>query len=84
MPLDTSGLRKPDKNFPAFRSSAVNVLRIRGQVVTQANDASSKRELLRELEPDDTLIALWTGNYSTDAFQVSPKMVENWRAEYGK
>ena len=83
MSLDTSRLRTPDKSFPAFRSSAVNVVRIRGQIVTQANDASSKRDLLRDLQPDDTLIALWTGRYSTDAFKVTPKLIASWQAEYG-
>ena len=50
------------------------------ETITQANKTTDKREMLKSLGTEDTLIALWNGQRSTDAFRVPDKMLEQWKA----
>jgi len=79
--LDTSSLRTIDDTFPPIKDKIVTFIRIGGRQVTQAYIVTDKREMLSSLKPDDILIALWTGQWRTDAFQVSKDVRARWKKE---
>ncbi len=79
MTLDVSALRKAGRDFPPVKDRIVTLLRIDTRKITQAKSVSEKKILLRNLGADDTLIALWTGEWSTDAFQVSNDKLDEWK-----
>lgn len=81
MPLDTSTLRVPDPNFPGVKEEDVTLIRITGTAVTRATAEADKRALLQATTPNDTLIAVWTGRYKSDAFSVDAALLAQWKLE---
>jgi hypothetical protein len=81
MPLDTSDLRTADDSFPPIKDRIVTLIRIANRRVTQAYTVTDKREMLGSLKPADTLLALWTGQWHTDVFQMPKEMVTRWKKE---
>lgn len=79
MALDTSALRTPDQNFPQIKDRVVRLIRIGGGSVSQANSVTDKREMLRSLKKSHTLIAVWTGQWTSDAFQFPDELLANWK-----
>lgn len=41
--------------------------------VAQAKGITEKRAMLADLQSDDLLLAVWTGNYSTDIFVLDDR-----------
>lgn len=58
MALDTSALRTPDDGFPPIKDRILTLVRIANRGVTQASSVTDKREMLRSLGKEDTLIAV--------------------------
>ena len=81
MTLDTSALRKPDDSFPPIKDRIVTLVRIANGGVTQASAVTDKREMLRSLGEDDTLIAVWTGQWRSDAFGVPGELLARWKQD---
>jgi hypothetical protein len=78
MTLDTSRLRAVvDETFPNVKSRLVTLIRIGAGDVRTAIKVSDKRELLATLETDDTLLAVWTGQYSSD--RVPAEYLARWK-----
>jgi hypothetical protein len=80
MKLNTSDLRVPDQDFPSIKSRLVTLLRIDDRGVRYATGVIDKRELLR-IDGDATYIAVWTGLYRSDAFQVPEALLNRWIVE---
>jgi hypothetical protein len=83
MLLDTSALRTADEGFPPIKDRIVTLILIADHRVSQAYTVTDKRVMVGSLKPDDTLIALWTGQWHTDSFQVPMKLVEQWKKDLG-
>lgn len=81
MPLDTSALRAPDPDFPSITEEIVTVIRITATGVTRATKEADKRAMLRAAATGDTLIAVWTGKYKSDAFAVPDALLAQWKHE---
>jgi hypothetical protein len=62
-----TNLRELPENAP-IDDRLVTVLLIRGSVVMQAKNKTEKRELASLAKPDDLLLCVWTGQWSSDAF----------------
>ncbi len=79
MPLDTSKLRLPEGSFPGIRDRIITLIRISPSDVTQAYTIGDKQAMMRALTTDDTLVAVWTGQWRSDAFQVPAKLLNSWK-----
>jgi hypothetical protein len=64
-----NSLRPFSGNMP-LESSMVTVILIRGNAVFQGKSKTDKRLMANEYHPGDKLIAVWTGQYSSDAFEL--------------
>jgi len=62
-----SNLRELPEEAP-IDDRSVTVLLIRGSGVMQAKSKTEKRELASVAKPDDLLLCVWTGQWSSDAF----------------
>jgi hypothetical protein len=81
MALDTSALRTPDPDFPEVKDEIVTLIRITATAVTRATAEADKRALLHAAAPGDTLLAVWTGRYKSDAFAVPADLLAGWKQE---
>ncbi|MCA1707575.1 MAG: hypothetical protein LC808_31620 [Actinobacteria bacterium] len=81
MALDTSTLRTPDVDFPIIKDRIVTLIRITHEGVTQATTTTDKREMLRSVGQEDTLIAVWTGKRYSDAFRVTAELLARWKQD---
>jgi hypothetical protein len=71
MAFDGSALRQASENPLPFRHREVTLVRLGADgCIEQAYAVADKQELLRDLGPDDGLLAAWTGQYRTDVFLV--------------
>jgi hypothetical protein len=81
MVLDTSALRTLGDNFPPIKDRMVTLILIAHDKITQAFTVADKREMLRCLGQDDTLLAVWTGQWHSDAFGVSSEVLDGWKQD---
>jgi len=81
MTLDLSALRTPDDNFPPIKNRIVTLIRIANGGITQAVSVTEKREMLRSFGQDDTLIAVWTGQWHSDAFGIPGELLARWKQD---
>lgn len=80
-----SRLRTPDDAFPALTDARITLILIppdKSTEVTFASTIKTKRANLDVaraiLEDGGTVVATWTGQYRTDAFEVTPELVAHW------
>jgi hypothetical protein len=78
-----STLREIGKEFPGIKSRIVTLIRIGQGECRFAITVGGKRYLLN-YEPDKAkYMAVWTGQWSSDVFDVTPAVREKWTKEIG-
>lgn len=78
-----SPLRDIDDSFPPIKDRAVTLLCFDGPTVTQTKTVTGKRAVLDSASPTATLVAIWNGEWSADAFRVNGKVLREWKQTLG-
>ena len=65
------------KTFPPIKSKLVTLIRVQPER-TFATSTADKRELLLAGGDASDFIAVWTGNYRSDAFAVTDELLTQW------
>ncbi len=78
--LDTTALRTPGPEFPGIKTRALTLIRIADDRVAFAIGVGDKRNLLQAPSPDAVFLAVWTGQYRSDVFDVPPALLASWRS----
>lgn len=81
--LDVSALRIPGTEFPPVKDRIITLIQVDDGKVRYATTVSGKRELIRSASPEATFLAVWTGQWSSDLFQVPHLLLQQWRTELG-
>jgi hypothetical protein len=72
------------EGFPSIKQKGVTLILLRsGEEPVFATVVSGKREILRRYQKarGDVLLAVWTGQWSSDVFEVDEKTWVDWLAE---
>jgi hypothetical protein len=81
--LDTSSLRTVDSSFLEIKNRLVTLVLFRDGKITQAISVGEKRGLISQHDNSSTLLAVWTGQWSSDVFGVPDEYVAQWRKDLG-
>lgn len=77
-------LREIDNSFPDICDRTVTLILVPEEGEPEfAITKSDKREMLLILNDYDVIIAVWTGKWRSDAFEVTDKTLRKWRDEIG-
>ncbi len=70
--------REPGDSFPGIKDRLITLIRIQGKDIGFSTSVSGKHDLLNHNPSKATYLAVWTGEYHSDVFAVSPRLRERW------
>ena len=78
-------LREIGGEFPNVCDRTVTLIRVPEKGESEfAITKNDKREMLLVLDDYDVIIAVWTGKWRSDAFEVTEKTLRKWRDALGE
>ena len=74
-------LRPITESFPPIKSKLVTLIKVQPTEERDfATSVGDKRNLIRTGAAED-FVAVWTGNWKSDAFEVTEEVLLDWRLE---
>lgn len=80
---DGNPLRVPCEHFPGIKERVLTLIRVDGDSVRFDTSVPGKRGLLADNPDAARYMAVWTGKYTSDVFDVSPALRQRWTQELG-
>ena len=72
-----------DENFPPIKDRCVTLIRVAKDGARFATTVAGKRQLLAQAQHNTTYLAVWTGQYKSDVFDVTPDVRQRWVKDIG-
>ena len=69
---------EPGDSFPEIKNRLITLIRIQGKDVGFSTSVTGKHYLLNHNPSKADYLAVWTGEYRSDVFTVSPGLREQW------
>ena len=76
--------RKISRSFPDITDNLVTLILVpRDGEPAYGTKPEAKKEVLAAYKDGDTMLATWTGKYSSDCFAVTDNVRDDWSRELG-